>query len=76
MSASTEPPPAPRHQCLNVLCGCNDLVSAGTCSEWCAANTVEASDVELGKASPAGACACNHDTCIRNRAARERRNAV
>jgi hypothetical protein len=70
MSASIDPPPAPRHQCLNVLCGCNDLISAGPCSEWCAANTVEAADVERGKASPAGECACNHDTCIRSRAVR------
>jgi hypothetical protein len=70
MSASIEPPPAPQHQCLNVLCGCNDLVSAGTCSEWCAANTVEAADVERGKASSAGACGCGHATCAQNRAAR------
>ena len=70
MSASIEPPPAPQHQCLNVLCGCNDLVSAGTCSEWCAANTVEAADVERGKASLAGGCNCGHATCAQNRAAR------
>lgn len=66
MNASIEPPPAPQHQCLNVSCGCNDLVSAGTCSEWCAANTVELADVERGKESPSAACGCAHATCAQN----------
>lgn len=70
MSASIDPPPAPAHQCLNALCGCNDLVSAGTCSEWCAANTVEVADVERGSASPVGSCGCAHATCAQNAGAR------
>jgi|GEM_PF-1620436 len=70
MSASIEPPPAPAHQCINVACGCNDLVSAGACSEWCSANTIEAADVERGKASLASECGCGHATCRGNRASR------
>ncbi len=70
MSASIEPPPAPQHQCLNVICGCNDLVSGGTCSEWCAAHTVEAADIERGKASPVGECDCGHPTCATGRGPR------
>jgi hypothetical protein len=67
MSASIDPPPAPAHQCLNVSCGCNDLVSAGPCSEWCSAHTVEAADVEGGKATPSVNCGCGHETCVANR---------
>ena len=59
------PPAAPRHQCINASCGCNDLVSAGACAEWCMANTVEAGDVASGKAQPA-VCNCRHETCIVN----------
>ncbi|HEX3467306.1 MAG TPA: hypothetical protein VHT05_04440 [Candidatus Elarobacter sp.] len=70
MSTSIDPPPAPAHQCLNVLCGCNDLVSAGTCSEWCAANTVEVAEVEGGTASPHGRCDCGHATCAGSGGAR------
>jgi hypothetical protein len=70
MSASVEPPPAPQHQCLNAACGCNDQVSAGTCSEWCAANTVEMADVERGNASPNVACGCDHATCALDRSRR------
>jgi hypothetical protein len=70
MSASIEPPPAPQHQCINVSCGCNDLVSAGPCSEWCSANTTEAADVERGKATVENACGCGHATCRANTAAR------
>jgi hypothetical protein len=58
-------PPAPRHQCLNMACGCNDLVSAGPCSEWCAAHTIELVDVEQGKVRPTD-CLCGHDVCIQN----------
>ena len=67
MSATpyVDPPPAPAHQCLNVGCGCNDLVSAGPCSEWCSAHTVEAADVERGAGAPAG-CGCGHATCRAN----------
>jgi hypothetical protein len=54
---------------LNAACGCNDLVSAGTCSEWCAGNTVEMADVERG-ASPNVACNCGHATCTANRGLR------
>jgi hypothetical protein len=70
MSASIDPPPAPAHQCINAACGCNDLVSAGPCSEWCAANTVELADVEAGKASLDVDCACTHAICRANRGAR------
>jgi hypothetical protein len=70
MSASIDPPPAPAHQCINAACGCNDLVSAGTCTEWCAANTVELAAVESGKASLSGGCSCGHASCTANRASR------
>lgn len=70
MSASTDPPPAPDHQCINAACGCNDLVSAGPCSEPCAANTVEMADVERGTASLTTACNCGHALCAGNRATR------
>ncbi len=59
------PPPAPDHQCINVSCGCNDLVSAGACSEWCMANTTELADVERGKDAVAP-CDCGHATCKAN----------
>jgi hypothetical protein len=62
-------PPAPRHQCINAACGCNDLVSAGPCSEWCAAHTIELADAEQGKVRPVD-CLCGHDVCIQNRVAR------
>ncbi len=67
MSASIDPPPAPAHQCLNVSCGCNDLVSAGPCSEWCSAHTTEAADVERGKDSLSANCGCGHEACLANR---------
>ncbi len=70
MSASIDPPPAPAHQCINVSCGCNDLASAGPCSEWCSANTVEAADVERGKATIDANCGCAHQTCRTNHAVR------
>jgi hypothetical protein len=70
MSASIDPPPAPAHQCINAACGCNDLVSAGPCAEWCSANTVELADAEAGKASLAADCACGHALCAANRAGR------
>ncbi len=70
MSASIEPPLAPAHQCINAACGCNDLVSAGPCHEWCGANTIEMADVERGSASLETSCACGHDVCAANRASR------
>jgi hypothetical protein len=70
MSASIDPPPAPAHQCINAACGCNDLVSAGPCHEWCSANTVELADAESGKASLAAECGCGHALCDANRAGR------
>jgi len=70
MSASIDPPPAPAHQCINAACGCNDQVSAGPCSEWCSANTVELADVERGKAPMDADCSCGHDICAANRRAR------
>lgn len=57
-----EPPPAPRHQCINANCGCNDLVSAGPCTEWCAAHGVELGDIERGKAR-VEPCECGHAVC-------------
>jgi hypothetical protein len=69
MPSSIEPPPAPRHQCINAACACNDLVSAGPCSERCAANTVELADVERGKATLTG-CSCGHDSCHGGRGSR------
>lgn len=62
-----QPDAAPAHQCLNVSCGCNDLVSAGPCSEWCGANTTEAADVETGKAALSAVCGCGHGSCADNR---------
>jgi hypothetical protein len=56
------PPAAPDHQCINASCGCNDLVSAGACSEWCMGNTTELSDVQRGK-DALSACNCGHETC-------------
>ncbi len=70
MSASIDPPPAPAHQCINAACGCNDLVSAGPCSEWCSANTVELADVERGKVPLTANCSCGHDICTANRGSR------
>lgn len=70
MSASIDPPSAPAHQCINAGCGCNDLVSAGPCSEWCSANTVELADVESGKASLQTECSCKHQLCVANSASR------
>ncbi|HEY0395695.1 MAG TPA: hypothetical protein VGD01_14445 [Candidatus Elarobacter sp.] len=70
MSASIDPPPAPAHQCINAACGCNDLVSAGPCSEWCGTNTVELVDVESGKASLTTGCECGHPLCAANAASR------
>jgi hypothetical protein len=70
MSASIDPPPAPAHQCINAACGCNDLVSAGPCAEWCSANTTELADVEGGRASLTADCGCGHALCDGNRAAR------
>jgi hypothetical protein len=62
------PPAAPDHQCINVSCGCNDLVSAGACSEWCMGHTTELADVERGKAELV-ACSCGHATCVATRGA-------
>ena len=70
MTASAVPPPGPAHQCLNVSCGCNDLVSAGPCSEWCSAHTTEAADVQTGKATLSANCNCGHQVCASNRASR------
>jgi hypothetical protein len=70
MSASIDPPPAPAHQCINAACGCNDLVSAGPCSEWCGANTVELADVERGNVPLTTNCSCGHDLCTANRISR------
>ena len=70
MGATFDPGPAPQHQCLNVICGCNDLVSAGPCSEWCSANTLEAADVERGLRPALLECDCGHDTCAENRTVR------
>jgi hypothetical protein len=53
-----------------MACGCNDLVSAGPCSEWCSAHTVEAADVVKGEETPNAGCNCGHDTCRRNRSER------
>jgi hypothetical protein len=61
------PPAAPDHQCINVSCGCNDLVSAGACSEWCMGHTTELADVERGKAALTD-CTCGHQTCVDNHA--------
>jgi len=63
--AFIDPPPPPRHQCLNMACGCSDQVSAGPCSEWCAAHTIELADVERGKVRRTE-CLCGHDLCIEN----------
>jgi hypothetical protein len=62
------PPAAPDHQCINASCGCNDLVSAGGCSEWCTGHTTELADLERGK-DQVGKCGCHHQTCIQNRGA-------
>jgi len=62
------PPAAPDHQCINVSCGCNDLVSAGTCSEWCMANTTELADIKKGK-DTVGPCDCGHAVCTENQGA-------
>jgi hypothetical protein len=62
------PPAAPDHQCINASCGCNDLVSAGGCSQWCTAHTTELADLQQGKAE-AGPCECGHGTCLGNRGA-------
>lgn len=70
MSASIDPPRAPAHQCINAACGCNDLVSAGPCSEFCSANTVELANVERGKGSLSADCNCAHDVCAANRSTR------
>lgn len=67
MRPSIDPGPARAHQCLNMLCGCNDLVSAGPCSEWCSANTVEAADLERGKRPASLICGCGHEICAVNR---------
>lgn len=69
MTASAQPTPGPAHQCINVSCGCNDLVTAGPCSEWCSAHTTEAKDVIKGEATTE-ACGCGHDVCARNRSTR------
>ena len=63
---SVEPSRGPAHQCLNMSCGCNDLVSAGPCSEWCSAHTVEAADVAKGDATIEVTCGCGQDACRAN----------
>ncbi len=62
------PPAAPDHQCINAGCGCNDLVSAGPCSEWCSAHTVELADLNKNRAA-LEACNCGHATCVNAAAA-------
>jgi hypothetical protein len=69
MSAVIEPGAAPDHQCINAACGCNDQVSAGPCSEFCSAHTVEASDLARGDAA-LEPCGCGHDLCRKNEAGR------
>jgi hypothetical protein len=59
------PPAAPDHQCINASCGCNDLVSAGACSEWCMGHTTELADVQQGK-DQLTECGCGHGTCALN----------
>jgi hypothetical protein len=55
---------APRHACLNVYCGCNDGVTAGPCSEWCAANGTEVAQVHTdAPVTVDGSCRCGHETC-------------
>jgi hypothetical protein len=49
-----------------MACGCNDQVSAGPCSEWCAAYTTELADVVRGKDDVDKACGCGHLTCAAN----------
>jgi len=61
-AAQYDPGDAPAHQCINASCGCNDLVTAGGCSEWCMGNGVEQADLETGKARPV-TCGCGHATC-------------
>src|SRR5471030_1333290 len=61
-AANFDPGDAPKHQCINASCHCNDLVGAGGCGEWCMANTTEASDVERGK-DTLKPCQCAHATC-------------
>jgi hypothetical protein len=62
------PPAAPDHQCINASCGCNDLVSAGACGEWCMANTTELADVKKGK-DAVSACGCGHAICTEHEGA-------
>jgi hypothetical protein len=62
------PPPGPDHQCINASCGCNDLVTAGGCAEWCMEHTTEAGDLKRGKSSIED-CKCGHATCINSRPA-------
>lgn len=69
MQGSIVTEPAPAHQCINAACGCNDLVSAGPCHEWCAAHGVELADVERGRA-PIETCGCGHAICREQMAAR------
>ncbi len=61
-SVSIDPPPGPDHQCLNANCGCNDLVSAGPCTLWCAEHGTEAAAHERGDAG-IEPCQCGHDIC-------------
>jgi hypothetical protein len=53
-----------------MACGCNDLVTAGMCSEWCSAHTTEAAAIAHGESSPDASCNCAHETCRRNRSER------
>jgi hypothetical protein len=69
MSSVIEPGSGPDHQCINAACGCNDQVSAGPCSEYCSANTVEASDLVRGDAA-LDPCGCGHARCRENEAGR------
>jgi hypothetical protein len=71
MRAPFDPGPAPPHQCLNVLCGCDDLVSAGPCSEWCAAHTLEAAEVDRGVRPASLWCGCGHEICTLHRTGQE-----
>ncbi len=64
-----EPHEAPAHACINANCGCDDLNSAGPCSEWCSAHAVERMDLESGKAH-AAECSCGHALCAQGCAGR------
>lgn len=79
MGSVTEPFAAPRHRCINAVCGCADLVSAGPCNEWCAAHTIELADIERGKVvlnESNATCQCAHDMCLQYLKASQERVAA